>query len=128
MAPNTLGHSAKARLNDRGALVKPADQVEQHLPAAHRERQVAEFVENDEIDPDKLVRQLPGLAGVGLGLELVDQIDGGEETHTGAVAHAIGADRYGNVAMQNLYASVESALALAKHAEEWTWKEEPPKA
>jgi SMC interacting uncharacterized protein involved in chromosome segregation len=26
-------------------------------------------------------------------------------------------------AMQQLYASVESALALAKHAEEWSWKE-----
>jgi hypothetical protein len=34
--------------------------MEQHLPAADRERQVAEFVENDEIDPDKLIRQLPG--------------------------------------------------------------------
>jgi len=27
-------------------------------------------------------------------------------------------------AMQQLYASVESALALAAHAEGWTWKEE----
>jgi hypothetical protein len=30
--------------------------------------------------------------------------------------------------MQNFYASVESALALAAHAEAWNWKEEPPKA
>lgn len=29
----------------------------------------------------------------------------------------------GQKAMQNLYASVESSLALAKHAEEWSWKE-----
>jgi hypothetical protein len=27
-------------------------------------------------------------------------------------------------AMQQLYASMESALALAKHAEGWTWKDE----
>ncbi len=27
-------------------------------------------------------------------------------------------------AMQQLYVSMESALALAKHAEGWTWKEE----
>jgi hypothetical protein len=30
-------------------------------------------------------------------------------------------------AMQQPYASLESSLALAKHAEEWTWKEEPSK-
>jgi len=29
----------------------------------------------------------------------------------------------GQKAMQNLYASVETNLALAKHAEEWSWKE-----
>jgi hypothetical protein len=33
----------------------------------------------------------------------------------------------GQKAMLQLYASVESSLALAKHAQEWTWKEEPSK-
>jgi hypothetical protein len=29
----------------------------------------------------------------------------------------------GQRAMQNLYQSIESNLALAKHAEKWEWKE-----
>jgi hypothetical protein len=40
--------------------------VEQHLPAADRERQIAEFVEDDEIDADELVGQFPGLPGTRL--------------------------------------------------------------
>jgi hypothetical protein len=31
----------------------------------------------------------------------------------------------GQQSLQQLYASMESNLALAKHAEEWTWKETP---
>jgi hypothetical protein len=47
--------------------------VKEHLPAADRERQIAQFIENDEIDTDELVSQFPSLAGARLGLELVDQ-------------------------------------------------------
>jgi hypothetical protein len=35
--------------DDRGALVKPADEVEQKLAAGLGEGQIAEFVENDEV-------------------------------------------------------------------------------
>jgi hypothetical protein len=52
--------------------------VEQHLPAADRERQIAEFVEDDEIDADELVGKAPSLSGPRLGLELIDQIDRGK--------------------------------------------------
>jgi hypothetical protein len=41
--------------------------VEQHLPAADRERQIAEFIEDDEIDADELVGEFAGLAGARLG-------------------------------------------------------------
>ena len=34
----------------RGALVEPADQVEQQLTAGQGEGQVAEFVEDDEVE------------------------------------------------------------------------------
>src|SRR5215472_17558033 len=73
--------------------------MKQHLPAANRERQVAQLVENDEIDADELVGEFSGLASAGFGLELVDQIDGGKETHAGTVAHAIGANRYSEVTL-----------------------------
>ena len=33
----------------------------------------------------------------------------------------------GQKAMQQLYASLESSLALAKHAEEWTWRKSHPR-
>src|SRR5437764_8403279 len=79
-----------SRQDDRGALVQPADQVEQHLPAADREWQIAELVEDYEIDADELVCKAPGLSGTRFGLELIDQVDRGEEPNARAVAHAIG--------------------------------------
>ena len=36
--------------DDGSALVEPADQVEQQLSAGLREGQIAEFIENDEVD------------------------------------------------------------------------------
>ena len=41
--------------DDRGALVEPAHQVEQQLPAGLGEGQVAEFVEDDEVASEELV-------------------------------------------------------------------------
>ena len=77
-----------------GPLVEAADQVEQHLPAADRERQITELVEDDEIDADELASEAPGLSGTRFGLERIDQVDRGEESNARAVAHAIGPDRY----------------------------------
>src|SRR5262245_11194559 len=57
-----FGEGEIGRQNDRGALVEPADQMKQHLPAAHRERQVAQLVENEEIDADEVVGGDFGLA------------------------------------------------------------------
>ena len=61
--------------DDRGALVEPADQVEQELTAGLSERQIAEFIEDDEVDAGQLIGEpaLPAVAA--LGLEPVDQID-----------------------------------------------------
>src|SRR6266478_5173274 len=94
-----FGKGEIGRQDDRGALVEAADQVEQHLAAADRERQITKLVEDDEIDADELVGEFAGFSGTRLGLELVDQIDCGEEAHARAVAHAIGADRYRNVTL-----------------------------
>src|SRR5215470_1565723 len=94
-----FGKGEVGRQDDRGAFVEPADQMEQHLSAADRERQITQLVEDDEIDTNKLVGEFSGLAGAGLCLELVDQIDSGEEAHAGTVAHAIGADGNGNMAL-----------------------------
>ena len=62
--------------------------------------------------PDELVGQFPGLAGTRLGLELVDQIDSGKEAHAGAVAHAIGADRDGDMALAGAGSADQHGVAL----------------
>src|SRR5438270_485357 len=94
-----FGEGEICRQDDRGALVKAADQVEQHLPAADREWQVTQLVEDDEIDADELIGEAPGFSGTRFGLELIDQVDCGEEPNARAVAHAIGADRYRYMAL-----------------------------
>jgi hypothetical protein len=96
----TLGHSAKGevgRQHDRGAFVKPADQVEQHLPAADRERQIAELIENDEIGADQLVGEFTGRAGPRSGLELVDAVDDDVEAAARTAANAGSRDGHGEM-------------------------------
>ena len=47
----------------RGVFVKLADQVEQQLPARLAERQIAEFVDDDEIVAQQLLDQTSAAAG-----------------------------------------------------------------
>src|SRR5215468_12541116 len=60
--------------DDGGALVEPADEVEQELSAGLRERQIAQLVENDEVHAGQMFGEpaLPTVAG--LGLEPVDEV------------------------------------------------------
>jgi len=65
--------------DDGCALVETADQMEEELAAGLGEGQVAEFVEDQEVEAAEEIGQ-PALAvGAGLGVELVDQIDAVEE-------------------------------------------------
>jgi len=52
--------------------VKPADHVEEQLPARLRERQIAEFVEDNEVEPRGMIGDPPLAAGARLGLQAVD--------------------------------------------------------
>ena len=65
--------------DDRGALVEPADEVEQQLASGLGEGQVAELVEDDEVAPGQLIGEPALAAGAGFGLEPVDQVDDVEE-------------------------------------------------
>ena len=69
--------------DDRGALIEPADQMEQQLPAGLSERQIAQFVENDEVEAGEIVGQASLTAGASLIFETVDQIDNGVEPPPG---------------------------------------------
>ena len=70
----------------RRVLIELADQVEQQLAAGLTERQIAEFVDDDEIVAQQLLGQAAAAAGRLLLLELVDKIDEVEEPSPGASA------------------------------------------
>lgn len=65
--------------DDRGALVYAADQVEQQLTTRLSEGQIAQFVEDDEVEACKVIGHATLFAATGLGLQPVHQIDNVEE-------------------------------------------------
>ena len=70
----------------RRVLVELADQVEQKLAAGLAEGQIAQFVDDDEIVAEQLLRQPAAAPGSLFLFELVDQIDQIEEASPGAAA------------------------------------------
>ena len=67
-SPKTLGHSPKARLVVTmidGALIETADQMEQQLPAGLGEGEIAEFVEDDEVEAREVIGESSLAAGAG---------------------------------------------------------------
>jgi len=115
-----FGEGQVGRDDDRGALVKSTDQVEEQLAAGVGEGQIAEFVEHDEVEPGKVIGEpaLPTTAG--LGLLAVDEVDGGAKTAPCAIADAGTRDGDGEVALAG---AVVRTLQLAPHALQagWQW-------
>ena len=70
----------------RGVLVEFADQVEQQLAAGLAERQIAEFIDDDEIVAQQRLGQPAAAPGGLLLFELVGQIDEVEEPASGTGA------------------------------------------
>jgi hypothetical protein len=68
------------RDDDRGTLIEAADQVEQQLAARLCERQITQFVEDDEVEAGEIVGKPTLSAGSTLGFGAIDEIDGVEET------------------------------------------------
>src|ERR1700677_888141 len=78
--------------DDRGALVEPADEVEQELATGLGERQIAELVENDEVHAGQVIGNPTLPAAAGLALEPVDEIDDVVEAAAGAGPNAATGD------------------------------------
>lgn len=57
---------------DRGALIEPAGQMEQPLSAGLGERQIAQFVEDDEAEADERVGEPALAAGAGFALRILE--------------------------------------------------------
>jgi len=53
-------------------FVELGEQVEQQRPAGLRERQIAQFIEDHQIEVHELMSQSPGLAGSLLLLQRID--------------------------------------------------------
>ena len=68
-----------------GALVEFAHQMEQQCAASLRERQIAEFIENDQVDLHEPVGDLARLAVSFLLFQRVDELDSGEEPDSEAM-------------------------------------------
>jgi hypothetical protein len=68
-SPKTLGHSPKIEVcgdDDGGSLVQPADEMEQKLAPGLGERQIAEFVKDNEVHAREVIGNAPLASGTGL--------------------------------------------------------------
>ena len=80
--------------------------MEQKLAAGWSERQVAEFVEHEEVEP-------VGDAALasGAGLEPIDQVDGGVEAPARAAVDAAPGDRHREMALARAGAADQNPVA-----------------
>jgi hypothetical protein len=83
--------------------------VEQQLPAGLREGEIAEFVEDHEVEACEIIGKPSLAACTTLGLELIDEIDGGEEATARSSADA--ASRNGDGQMRLASAGRDSDMA-----------------
>jgi hypothetical protein len=66
--------------------------VEQQLPAGLGEGEISEFVEDDEVEAREIIGEPSLAASAAFGLELIDEIDGGEEATARSGADAASRD------------------------------------
>src|SRR3546814_537314 len=78
--------------DDRGVFVKSADEMKQQLPASAGERQIAQFVEDQEVEPRQMLGELSGAALVNLHLEPVYKIGRVVEANASTGADATARD------------------------------------
>src|SRR5512132_2329569 len=86
--------------------------MEQQLPAGLGERQVAQFVEHDEVEADEIVGQTSLTAAAGPAFQPVDQVDDGVEPAPGSAADAGPRDGNGEMALAGSCATDEDSIAL----------------
>ena len=107
-----LAERQVGRDDDRGSLVELADQVEQELSAGLGEREIAEFVQDQEVEAGDQVR-CPALSfGPGFGVELVYEIDDVEEPAAPAVSDAGPRDADGEMGLTGSGAADQHEIAL----------------
>src|SRR5712691_5409913 len=83
-----LGEGQVGGDDNGSALIQPADQMEEQLATGLGERQVAEFVEHDEVEPGQVISEPPLPAGAGFALQPIDEVDDSAEASARTAADA----------------------------------------
>ena len=97
---------------DGGALVKPADEMEQQLAAGLGERQVAEFVEDNEVHPGQMLGDTTLASVAGLDLQAVDEVDHVVEAPASTGSDAASGDGYGQVGLAGAGTADQNGVTL----------------
>src|SRR5208282_4105208 len=100
------------RDDDRGALIETADEMEQQLPAGLGEGEIAEFVEDDEVEAREIIGEPSLAASARLSLELIDEIDGGEEAPAQSGSDAASRDGDGQMRLARSGSPDQDDVAL----------------
>jgi hypothetical protein len=98
--------------DDGGALVEPADEMEQQLAAGLRKGQVTEFVEDDEVHPGQMLGEPPLPSVAGLDLQAVDEVDHIVEAPAGTGSDAAPGDCDGQMGFAGAGAADQHDVAL----------------
>ena len=99
--------------DDRSAFVEAADEMEQQLAASTRERKIAEFVKDQQVEPREMLGEFAGPALKGFQFEQVDQIGGVVEPDPGTAADAVAGDGDAEVGLSRSRAADQHDIALA---------------
>ena len=86
--------------------------MEQELAAGLGEGQIAELVEDDEVEPAEMVGDAPLASCAGFGFELTDEVNDIEEAAASAAADAGAGDADGEVGLAGSRAADEHEVAL----------------
>src|SRR6516164_5852415 len=98
----------------RGPLVEAADQMEQKLSASLGERQIAEFIEDDEVEAREIIGEARLAARPSFGLEPIDKIDSVEEPATRSGADATARDRHRQMRLAGASPANQDDVALLR--------------
>src|SRR5215831_4881038 len=98
--------------HDGGSLVQAADQMEQKLAPGLGERQIAEFVEDNEVHAGEVIGNAPLASCTGLGLEPIDEIHDVVKTSARPGANAASGDGDGKVGLAGAGSANQHGVAL----------------
>ena len=88
--------------------------MEQKLSASLGERQIAEFIEDDEVEACEIIGEPSLAAGPSFGLEPVDQIDGVEEPAARSGADTAARDRHRQMRLAGAGPADQDDVALLR--------------